>query len=67
MSNMQRAYVAQAQALIEFGYPGVTAEQVERDHKAWLKGEKASNIIGMFNERAFEDYPDIFGTREQGE
>lgn len=64
MADMQRAYKAQAKALVEFGYTGVTAEQVERDHKAWLKGKKASNVIGMFNERAFEDYPDIFGTRE---
>lgn len=62
---LKQGFKAQARSLREFGYPDVTAEMVEQAHKKWLTGEKATEIIAMFCERAFNEHPQIFGKPEK--
>lgn len=62
---IQRGCAAIARGLREFGYPSVTAAQIEDYHQRWLKGEKFSgDVIALFAERDFESRADIFGTPE---
>jgi hypothetical protein len=63
MTMLQRGFKAQAKSLREFGYPDVTAADVAAAHAKWLAGEDLTDIIYMFCESAFNDYPSIFGTR----
>lgn len=60
-SILERGFEAQARSLREFGYPDVTADMVRQAHEKWVAGQEASEIIGMFCERAFEEHPEIFG------
>lgn len=64
MTILERGCAAIARALREFGYPGVTADQIATAHRAWLRGEPQSDVIAKFAEREFEDKPEIFGRPE---
>ena len=62
MSILEQGFEGQAKALRDFGYSSVTADDVRKAHEAWNVGEGAKDIIGMMCEKAFTDYPNIFGT-----
>jgi len=61
-AQLKKGFQAQARSLREFGYPSVTAELVAEHHAAWKRGEnRPTDVIFMFNKKAFEDYTEIFG------
>lgn len=60
---LEEGFEAQARAMREFGYSDVTADMIREHHEKWKRGEKNTDVIGMFSESAFKDYPQIFGTR----
>lgn len=61
---LDRALRAQAISMREFGYPDVSVDLVRRYHAGWLRGEKSQGVVAMFCERAFEEHPNLFGTKE---
>lgn len=61
---MQQAFKAVANALVEFGYPDITAAKIEEAHGRWKRGEEAADIIDMFARREFDEHPKVFGTPE---
>lgn len=65
MEILKKGFAAQAEAMREFGYPDVTAEDVEKFHRSWLSGEDATDVVAMFCESAFKEYPQIFGRRDE--
>lgn len=64
---LSEGFEAQAKAMREFGYPDVTADMIRQNHEAWRRGEKATDVIAMFSERAFKEYPMIFGNAGETE
>jgi hypothetical protein len=59
---LERGFEAQAKALVDFGYPGITAAMVKERHAEWKAGNELTDVIGKFCEKEFNDRPEIFGT-----
>ena len=62
-SVLEQGFEGQAASMREFGYPDVTAEMIRAHHEAWMKHEEPKDVVAMFSERAFGEYPMIFGKR----
>lgn len=65
MDILEQGFAACAAGLREFGYSGVSAEQIKAAHERWRKGEDQPGIIGKFAERDFDERPEIFGEPER--
>jgi hypothetical protein len=48
-------------SLTEFGYSGLTSEQIAEAHRKYMAGEPMSGIVEMMAEGQFKEYPEIFG------
>lgn len=62
MAVIDEGFEAQAKALADFGYNGITSDMIREAHRKWQAGELPIGIIEMMSEKAFEDHPEIFGT-----
>lgn len=61
MSILTQGFEAQACALREFGYSGVTSDDIAKDHERWKRGDTARDVVFAFNADAFKKHPAIFG------
>jgi hypothetical protein len=50
--------------LVEFGYSGLTVEEVENTYIRWSNGGEAKSVIELFAFEDFDKYPSIFGNKE---
>jgi hypothetical protein len=46
----------------DFGYSGVTADDIRKAHDDWKAGREAQGVIAMFSVKEFNERPEIFGT-----
>jgi hypothetical protein len=60
-----QACEAQAIAMVEFGYPGITADFVREAHRKWKEREPLTDVVEMFCESAFNEHPMLFGHRKE--
>jgi hypothetical protein len=50
--------------LVEFGYNGLTVEEVENTYIRWSNGVAAQSVIDLFAFEDFDKHPRIFGNKE---
>jgi hypothetical protein len=66
IERLQEGFEALAKSLTEFGYSGVTADQVKLAHDHWKAGDAPKGIIESFAFDDFVKYPAIFGAPTNG-
>lgn len=60
----QPALKAIARSLVEFGYNGVTPDQIDKAHARWNAGYEPANIIERFAFKDFDEHPAHFGRKD---
>lgn len=61
---LERGLTGQSKAMIEFGYPDATVDIIREHHTLWKSGGRDDrDVLFLFNERAFKEHTQFFGTQ----
>ena len=61
MTILEKGIDAVKKSLTEFGYHGLTTEQIAEAHRKYIAGEPLVGIVEMMAAGQFEEYPKILG------